>query len=204
MKNWFKIIHDWSLKWANTKWGGLALFICAFADASIFPLPTPMFFIALSLLNISKAYRFALFGTLGTMLGAIAGYSIGHFAWLNINGDFTGFAQFFIKNIPGFSEEVYSKIQIQFTKWDFWILFIGPFIPVPYKIFSITSGIFDINIFVFCFATLIGQGIRFYVLAFLLIKIGKDVIKLIEFNFKPVAISATVFIVISIFLYKFM
>lgn len=94
MKSWFKRLHVWSLQWANTKWSTWALFICAFADASFLPLPTPMFFITLILLNVSKAYKYALFGTLGTLFGAIVGYSIGHFAWLNMNGEFTGFAQF--------------------------------------------------------------------------------------------------------------
>jgi membrane protein YqaA with SNARE-associated domain len=202
MKNWFKKLHDWSLRWANTKWGAWALFICAFADASFLPLPTPMFFMALTLLNITKAYKYALYGTLGTLFGAIAGYSIGHFAWLNSNGEFTGLAQFLINHIPGFSEIVYSKIQIQFAKWDFWILFIASLIPVPYKIFSISSGVFDINIIMFCIATLISQGIKFYLLALLIIKIGPEVKKLLEFKLKPIAIIATVCLAIIIVVVK--
>ncbi len=202
MKNWFKKLQDWCLQWANTKWGAWALFICAFADASFLPLPTPMFFLALSLLNLTKAYRYALFGTLGTLFGAIVGYSIGHFAWINANGDFTGLAQFLFNHIPGFSEAVYNKIQFQYARWDFWILFIAPFIPVPYKIFSISSGIFDINLFLFCSATLIAQGIRFYLLAFLIIKIGHEVKKLFEFKLKHIAIIVTACITITIFVIK--
>jgi membrane protein YqaA with SNARE-associated domain len=202
MKNWFKKLHDWSLLWANTKWGVWALFICAFADASFLPLPTPMFFVALTLLNITKAYKYALYGTLGTLFGAIAGYSIGHFAWLNSNGEFTGLAQFLINHIPGFSEIVYSKIQVQFAKWDFWILFIASLIPVPYKIFSISSGVFDINIIMFCIATLISQGIKFYLLVLLIIKIGPEVKKLLEFKLKPIAIIATVCLAIIIVVVK--
>ena len=89
MKRWLKRLHTWSLQWANTKWGALALFLCAFADASFFGLPTPLLFLALVLLNVTKAYRYVLIGTLGTLAGAIAGYSIGHFAWLNHEGQFT-------------------------------------------------------------------------------------------------------------------
>src|SRR5665647_2810135 len=76
MKRWLKRLHRWSLQWANTKWGALALFLCAFADASFFGLPTPLLFLALVLLNVTKAYRYVLIGTLGTLAGAIAGYSI--------------------------------------------------------------------------------------------------------------------------------
>lgn len=198
MSNLIKRLHVWSMQWANTKWGIWALFICAFADASFLPLPTPMFFLALSLPNTSKTYKYALSATLGTLSGAIIGYSIGHFAWLNTNGDFTGFAQFLFNHIPGFSEAVYNQIHLQYTKWDFWILFIAPYIPIPYKLFSISSGIFDINVFMFCIATLIGQGLRFYLLSFLIIKIGPEVKKLFEFNLKPIAIIAAAFIAVVV------
>jgi len=202
MKNWFKRLHIWSLQWANTKWGIWVLVICAFADASFFGLPTPMLFLALTLLNIKKAYKYALFGTLGTLAGAIAGYSIGHFAWLNAHGEFTGLAQFLFNNIPGFSEDIYSKIHILYAKWDFWILFVAAALPLPFKIFSISSGVFDINLLIFCTATLISQGIKFFLLAILTIKLGPEVKKLFEFNWKPVAIIATATIALAIVIIK--
>ncbi|MCX6332863.1 MAG: DedA family protein [Bacteroidia bacterium] len=202
MKNWFKRLRLWSLQWANTRWGSWALFLCAFADASFLGLPTPMLFFALALLNIKKAYKYALLGILGTLAGSIAGYSIGHFAWLDTNGEFTGLAQFMFNNIPGFSETGYDKVHILYGDWDFWILFIAASLPLPYKLFSISSGVFDINFFIFCFATLISQGIKFFLLAFLTIKFGPEVKKLLEFNWKPIAIIATVCITITIVIIK--
>jgi len=202
MKEWFKRLHFWSLQQADTKWGAWALFLCAFADASVLGLPTPMLFLGLTLLNIKKAYKYALFGILGTLAGSIAGYSIGHFAWINPEGEFTGLAQFLFNNIPGFSEAGYNKIHLLYAKWDFWILFIAAALPLPYKIFSISSGVFDINIFIFCLATLISQGIKFLLLAILTIKLGREVKKLLEFNWKPIAIAATACIAIVIVIIK--
>ena len=202
MKDWLKELYARGLLWAGTKWSAWALFFCAFADASFLPLPTPMFFLTLTLLNITKAYRYALFATLGTLVGAVAGYSIGYFAWLNINGEFTRLAQFLFENIPGFSEKAYNTIQVQYAKWDFGILFIASLIPVPYKIFSISSGVFDINIFMFCFATLISQGAKYYLLAQLTIKIGPKVIELLKFRLKAIAILATACIVVTILVIK--
>jgi membrane protein YqaA with SNARE-associated domain len=202
LKNWLKRIHTWSLQWAGTKWGVWALFICAFADASLLGLPTPILFVALALLNIKNAYKYALFGILGTFSGALAGYSIGHFAWLDMNGEFTGLAQFLFNNIPGFSETGYNKIHILYAKWDFWILFIAAALPLPYKIFSISSGLFDINIFIFCIATFISQGIKFFFLAVMTKKLGPEVKKLFEFNWKPIAIIATACIAIAIVVIK--
>ncbi len=202
MKDWFKRLKLWCLQWADTKWGSWALFLCAFADASFMGLPTPMLFLALALLNINKTYKYALVGILGTLSGAIAGYSIGHFAWLNTNGEFTKLAQFLFNNIPGFSESLYDKIHILYAKWDFWILFVAAALPLPFKIFSISSGVFDINILIFCIATIISQGIKFFALALLTIKLGPEVKKLFEFNWKPVAVIATVGIAIAILVIK--
>lgn len=198
MKNWIKTLHVWSLHWAKTKWGTWALFFCAFADASFLPLPTPMFFLTLTLLNVSKAYKNAFFGTMGLLFGAIAGYAVGHFAWLNVNGDFTGLAQFMFHNIPGFSETGYNDIQALFEKWGLWILLIASFMPLPYNIFSISSGVFDVDPFMFSLATFIGQGIRFYLMAFLMVKIGPEVKKIFDFNLKPIAIIVTACIVMAI------
>jgi membrane protein YqaA with SNARE-associated domain len=202
MRDWFKRLKGWGMQWANTKWGPWALFICAFFDASIFGLPTPLFFFALAFLNIKKAYIYALFATLGTLSGALAGYTIGHFAWLNTNGEFTRLAQFLFNNVPGFTEIGYGKIQILYEKWNFWILFVAAALPLPFKIFSISSGVFDINLFIFGIATLISQGIKFMLLALLTIKLGPEVKKLFEVNWKPIAVIATAGIAVVIALLK--
>lgn len=198
MRHWFKRFNDWFLHWADKKWGTWALFLCAFADASFLPLPTLMFFILLALLNITKAYKYALYGTLGSLFGAILGYSIGHFAWLNSSGDFNGHAQFLFNLVPGFSEANYYKIHAEFIKWDFWILFVASLLPLSYKIFSISSGMFDINIFMFCIATLISQGIKFYLFSLLTIKIGSKVKTFFEYNVKPIAILTSAYVAIVI------
>lgn len=198
----FKKLNKWVLEWADTRWGAWVLFLCAFADSSIFGLPTPMLFIVLALLNIKKAYRYALFGLLGTFSGSLAGYSIGHFAWLDMNGEFTGVARFLFNNVPGFTEAGYYRIHNLYEKWDFWILLIAAALPVPYKIFSISSGVFELNLLVFCIATVISQGIKFFLLAWITIKMGPEAKKFLEFNWKRVAIVATAFIAIAIAVIK--
>jgi membrane protein YqaA with SNARE-associated domain len=75
MKEVFKRLNNRILNLANTKWGVWALFLCSFADASVFGLPTPVLFLALALLNIKKAYGYALFGILGTLAGSVAGFN---------------------------------------------------------------------------------------------------------------------------------
>ena len=197
MKDLLKSIYIRS-QWANTRWGGWALFICAFADASFLPLPTVLLFLTLTILNITKVYKYVFCGTLGTLIGALAGYSIGHFAWLTTDGSLTELAQFIYNYIPGFSELIFYKINIQFIKWDFWILFLASFAPVPYKIFSISSGVFDVNVFLFCIATLISQAVKFYLLALIIIKTGQQIKNLFDIKLKPIAIIGTTCIAVSI------
>lgn len=195
-------ILGWKLSLVDIKWGSWFLFICAFADASFLPLPTPMLFLALALLNITKAYKYALFATLGTLAGGFAGYFIGHFAWLNHAGEFTGLATYLFNHIPGFSEELFTRIQLMYTKWDFWILFVSAALPLPFKIFSISSGVFDTNPLIFGFTTLISHGARFFLLALLTIKVGPEIRKLLAVNLKRIAIIATTCIAIVIIAIK--
>lgn len=178
------------------------MFLCAFADASFLPLPTPFFFLTLALLNIGRTYRYALLATTGTMAGALAGYSIGHFAWLDSSGEFTNLAHFVFDNIPGFSEVSYNKIQLQYAKWDFWILFVASLMPVPYKLFSISAGVFDINILMVCIATLVSQGAKYYFLGLMAIKIGHRVKEWIQSRLLTVALIAAGSIVAAIILIK--
>jgi membrane protein YqaA with SNARE-associated domain len=202
MRTWIKAFHEWGVHWATTKWGVWALFLCAFADASFLPLPTPMFFLTLTLLNIKNAYKYALFGTTGLLFGALAGYFTGHFAWLDAEGNFSGVARFMFNNIPGFSATAYNDIHLLFEKWDIWILLFASFMPLPYYIFSISSGVFDVNLFVFLITTFVGQGIRFYLMAFLIIKLGPEVKKIFEFKLKPMAIMVIVCMALAIIVVK--
>jgi membrane protein YqaA with SNARE-associated domain len=135
---------------------------------------------------------------LGTLTGALAGYAIGHFSWLNVKGEFTELAQFLFNNVPGFSADFYNKIVILYAKLGFWILSLSAATPIPYCIFSVTSGVFNINIFVFCFSTLISQGIKFFLLALITRKLSTSIKKLIDFNWKPLAIIATISVIIAI------
>ena len=200
MKDWFKKVNNWITYLANTKWGTFTLFICAFADASFLPLPVTTFFLVLILLNRRKLYKYILFVVLGTVTGALAGYTIGHYAWVKPDGEYTGVVQFLFNNIPGFSLAVYEKVQTLYTKWDFWILSGATVTPLPYGMFSVTSGAFNINIFIFFVTTLISQVIKYVFLAFFTVIIGPKIRKLSEIDWKPVAIIIPVFIVIIILL----
>lgn len=202
MNKWLSRLNDRRLQLANTKWGIVVLFISAFADASFFPMLAPVFFLALSLLNINKTYRYAIIAIAGTFAGALAGYSIGHFAWFKTDGELTALSEFMLTYIPGFTASSYDKIHIFFDKWDVWILSLASALPIPYKYFSISSGVFNVNIFIFCCITLAVQTLKFFLLAFLINKIGHRVKKLFDYNWKPIIIMVSVSIAIAMIVIK--
>ena len=202
MNKWFKKIYTWSLECGNAKWGPWILLLCGVADASFLPLPVTTLFLGLSLLNSRSTFRYVLFLTAGIVAGATAGYLTGHYAWLDQKMEFTGFARFFINKIPGFSIVGYEKIHILFSRWGSWILLLATSTPIPYGLFSVTAGVFNINIFIFVLATLTGHAVKYLLLAWLTRKMGPAVNRLIVFSWRPVTVIPLACIVIAVVVLK--
>jgi membrane protein YqaA with SNARE-associated domain len=198
MRRIVKGLHNYSLAWANTKWGSLALFLCAFADSSFLPLPTIALFLSLIFLRPNRIFTFSFIGTVGSLIGALAGYSIGLFAWTNSNGEFTSVAQFAFDHIPGFTIETYLQIRALFTEWEFWILFIASLSPIPYKLFAIGSGVFGVPLYFFAISTLVGQSIKFFGIGILVHRYGTDFKRFARMNMKPLAYIIAIGIAIAI------
>jgi membrane protein YqaA with SNARE-associated domain len=188
-----KKLYQWVLNWANSPYSGIVLFFLAFTESVFFPVPSDVLFIALALGAASKSYRYALICTIGSISGALVGYALGSYLWLNADGGFTVFAQFFYDNIPGFSVEIFDQIKLLFNHYDFWVIFVAGFIPVPYKVFTISSGVFDINLVLFAIASLISRGARFFILAWLIKCFGLNVKLFIDkyFNLLALGLSAS-------------
>lgn len=193
-----KKLHTNAIDQQGTKWGIWALFIGTFADACLLPLPVQTFFLFLILMNSEKSLKYIIAGSIGTLTGALAGYMIGYFIFLNDHGAYSGFAQFVFHHLPGFSEDAYNKIQVLYSKSGFWLLLTAAFTPIPYGIFSISSGAFEINLFIFCLATVISQALKFIITAFLAKKVGPGISKIFVYKIKPYAVLAVVCVAIMV------
>jgi membrane protein YqaA with SNARE-associated domain len=188
-------LYDWVLSWANSRYGPFALFALAFAESSFFPIPPDALLIALVLGATTKAFKYASICTLGSVTGAFLGYAIGHFVWWTPEGSFTGIANFFFNNVPGFTTEVFYKIQGMYEAYDFWIIFTAGFTPLPYKVFTVASGAFNINLPMFFLASLVSRGARFFLVAFLIWKFGPAIKAFIDKYFNILAIAFTVLLI---------
>jgi membrane protein YqaA with SNARE-associated domain len=188
-------LYDWVLSWADTPYGGLALFVLAFAESSFFPIPPDALLIALVLGARVKAFKYAASCTAASITGALLGYAIGHYVWWTPSNEFTSIANFFFANIPGFTHDAFNKIQQLYSEFDFWIIFSAGFTPLPYKVFTISAGAFNINLTMFVLASLVSRGARFFLVALLIWKFGPAIKEFIDKYFNWLAITFTILLI---------
>lgn len=196
--NIIKRLYDWMLSWGDSRWGALALLLFAFAESSFFPIPPDVLLIALCLGAVGRSFRFAAICTLGSILGAMVGYAIGYFAWQTGPGEYTALAHFFFNHV--FSVEAFERVGALYDQYNFWIVFTAGFTPLPYKIFTISGGLFHINFVMFIIASIISRGLRFFLIGGLIWKFGAPIKGFIDKYFNLLAILFTVLLVGSFFL----
>ena len=201
---WLKNLYDWVLDWSNTKWGAFALFFLAFIEASFFPIPPDVLLIALCLGARSRSFYFVIICSLGSALGAIFGYSIGYFLWWNNAQDFSAFANFFFNIIPGFSTEIFYEIKQKYDEWNFWVIFISGFTPIPFKVFTVSAGAFNIDFNLFLIASLIARSARFLIIGSLIWKFGEPIRSFIDKYFNILAFLFSFLLVGSFFIIKYL
>lgn len=196
--NIVKRLYDWMLSWGNSRWGAWALFFFALAESSFFPIPPDVLLIALCLGVTSKSFRYALTCLSGSIVGAMIGYAIGFFLWQNTAGEYTALANWFFAHV--FSVESFTNVGALYDKYNFWIVFTAGFTPLPYKIFTISGGLFHINFVMFVVASIVSRGLRFFLIAALIWKFGAPIKIFIDKYFNLLAILFTVLLVGSFFL----
>lgn len=173
-------LYDWVLSWAHSPYGSAALFIIAFAEASFFPIPPDALLIALILGARVKAFKYATECMIASVLGAMLGYAIGYYLWWSGPEQFSDLAYFFFTNVPGFTEQVFYNVKYLFDEWNFWVIFTAGFTPIPFKVFTVSGGAFDINFGLFVLAAIIGRAARFFLVAALIWKYGENIKNFID------------------------
>lgn len=195
--NIVKRLYDWMLSWGNSRWGAWALFFFALAESSFFPIPPDVLLIALCLGVVTKAFRYAAICLSGSIVGAMIGYAIGFFLWQSPSGEYTALANWFFQHV--FSVESFQNVGALYDKYNFWIVFTAGFTPLPYKLFTITGGLFHINFMMFLVASIVSRGLRFFLIAGLIWKFGAPIKSFIDKYFNLLAIAFTVLLVGAFF-----
>ena len=201
---WLKNLYNWVLSWSNSRWGAFALFFLAFIESSFFPIPPDVLLIALCLGSRSKSIYYVIVCSLGSALGGIFGYSIGYFLWWNSAQEFSQFANFFFNTIPGFSAEIFFDIKQKYEQWNFWVIFVSGFTPIPFKVFTVSAGAFNINFNLFLIASLIARSARFLIIGGLIWRFGEPIRSFIDKYFNVLAFLFSFLLLGSFFIIKYL
>lgn len=173
-------IYDWVLHWADTPHGAIALFLLAFAESSFFPVPPDVLLIAMVMGARTKWARLAFLCTLGSVTGGLAGYWIGA-SLMDAVG--MRIIQFY------HAEGHFEHVKELYVQYDYWIVFTAAFTPIPYKVFTITSGVMGMNLIGFGLMSAVGRGLRFFIVAALLYKFGPPMKRFIDKYFDLLSIA---------------
>ncbi len=169
----FKLIN-YTIKLSKKNNSTKVLGAVSLLESIILPIPPDLFLIPMVLGKKNKWLYLSLYCTFFSILGGIIGYLIGYFFW-----DILG------TNIVNFYN-AQNKILIlkeQFAKYGWFIIVIAGFTPLPYKIFTIGSGLLTFNFFIFILCSIISRGLRFVTLSYLVYKYGEKSLKLVESHF---------------------
>ena len=162
MRFFSKVYHR-VIQWANHPHAPFYLAGLSFAESSVFPIPPDFMLAPMAIAKPVKAWQYALIATVCSTLGGILGYVLGMFFIKLIY-------PFFIKF--GYAT-TYQQVEHWFLIWDFWILFLAGFTPIPYKFFTLASGAVGMPLLPFVVGSLVGRGGRFFLVAGLIRRNGE-------------------------------
>ena len=171
-----KNIYDKTLKLASHKSANFYLSVVSFIESSFFPIPPDVMIIPMSLAKKDEYLKIFIIATIFSSLGGLFGYFIGSL--------FTDKA-IMLMEFYGYQEQVLqlkNQLDSKSGAYSLWLgtLFLAGFTPLPFKIFTITSGIINFNIFAFFIICLISRGLRFFIVAYFSVKFGKPFVSFLE------------------------
>ena len=170
----FKKFYNKSIELASNKRSNFYLAIVSFIESSFFPIPPDVMVVPMVLAKRESYLRIFLIATVFSVLGGIFGYLIGYL--------FIDLAMYVIEFYNYENKVLKLKMDLsQGSGMVIWLgtLFLAGFTPLPYKVFTITSGLIAFDIFAFIIISFISRGLRFYLVSVLTAKFGEKFVKLI-------------------------
>ena len=176
-------VRAWFLAFSRKPHASAWLSFFSFAESSFFPIPPDILQIALTLAHGARWAWYALVTTASSVAGGLAGYFIGAVFFWSLGEPLIAFY--------GLESEM-AQVGEAFLKFTFWAIFAAAFTPIPYKVFTIAGGFFGVNIWIFLAASILGRGMRFFVIGFLTERYGAKLRYLIyrSFNIASLALIA--------------
>ncbi|TWF52999.1 YqaA family protein [Neorhizobium alkalisoli] len=190
-------LYDWTMALSARKSAEIWLAVIAFVESSVFLVPADVLFLPMSLAKPERAWRYALVATVFSVLGGIAGWWIGYFAFdaiaapiLEFYGKLDTFNQ--LKSGITFETIVLMLVTSGFAHLP------------PIKVVTILSGAVHVDIWLFIVSAIITRGARFFLLAWLLRRYGEGIRHFIEKRLGHIAMAVAAVLIIGYVAYKFL
>ena len=163
----FNTLYKKCLDLASHKSSKYYLAVVSFIESSFFPIPPDVMVIPMVISKKSDFVKIFLITTIFSVLGGILGYLIGIF-FFDIGMQ--------IMSFYGYEDKVINLKNDLINNEGFYawlgVLFLAGFTPLPYKVFTISSGLIGFNILIFFIISLISRGLRFFIVSYLSYKFG--------------------------------
>jgi membrane protein YqaA with SNARE-associated domain len=188
-------LYDWTLSLAARKSAEAWLWIIAFVESSIFLVPAEVLLVPMGLARPERAYRYAVLATTGSVLGGIAGWFLGYYAYELIARPVLEFYG---------SLNAFEALRSSSSRDAILLMLITSGLAhlPPMKVVTILSGAAAVNIWLFIASAIVARGARFAVLAWLLRRYGDPIREFIEKRLGLIAIGAAAVIVLLYVAFK--
>lgn len=151
----FSSLYGLVMQWARHKYACYWLALVSFSESSCFIIPPDVMLAPMTLANPNKAWFYASLTTFSSVAGGLLGYLIGMFAFQFIEPWLYSLGYI----------DAYELAQAWFSDYGFWAIFMAGFTPIPYKIFTLASGVIGMALIPFVIGSTIGRGMRFFLVA---------------------------------------
>ncbi len=187
-------LYNWVVDWADRKGSLWALFGLSFAESSFFPIPPDVLLIALGISKPEKSFTFATVCSFGSVIGGAFGYFLGWYFF-----DIIG------KSILEFYGimDGYKDIGLLFEQYSAWVVGIAGFTPIPYKLFTIASGAFNINFGIFMLASAVSRAARFFLVSLIIRTFGPKIKPVLEKYFNLISIIFVILLIAGFVIIKY-
>ncbi len=167
----FRKLYDWTLRLAHHRHAIRAMAAISFAESSVFPIPPDVVLVPLILAQRDKAYRIAAVCTIASVLGGVLGYAIGRFLYDSVG--------LWLINLYG-AHDAALEFRRWYDEWGAAVILIKGLTPIPFKVVTIASGMFQYNFALFVLLATVTRGARFFLIAWLLKRYGAGMKTFIE------------------------
>ena len=179
-------LYDWTISMADHPRALWVLAFVAFIESSVFPIPPDVLMIPMILAAPHRAWLIASVALVSSVLGGMAGYAIGYFAYDSIGQP--------VLEALGKGDAI-EAFNTRFNDFGFWAVLTAGVTPFPYKVITIMSGWTGMPLGTFIATSILARGLRFFIVAGLLWKYGAPIRDFIE---RRLGLMFTLFVILLV------